>query len=392
MTDIKINSDNSAELNISRYPTSSPQPTQVWNRPASWLPMPSVTGSEEIFSALYPVTNTTYNSVSFTAYGNYIVDWGDGSIENYSSGVTATHTYTYSSIPQSTITPFGYRQALIKITPQAGSSLTQMADITSTDILDIVASGPNLIIGNITGCNRLCHIKWLAKITGKLNANKSLAAIELDYNTFSQATQFNYTFEGNYSLMYVSNFNTFSVTDFGGIFNGCYSLSRCPEINFNNATSLANAFGVCYSLVYVPKITLANPCALSNAFSQCQCLEYIDITGVATISFSLIMSGCNSLFEVPAIDMSNVPSLGTSSPFPSKVRRVRAYGMKNTFQFSTTINSVTLGRTELVELFTNLGTANSGATLNIKGCIGVNDLTDNDKLIATNKGWTLILT
>ena len=60
-----------------------------------------------------------------TGIYDFTVDWGDGSQpQNYSSNTKAQYKFTYSSLPSNTITSEGYRQALVKITPQAGANLT----------------------------------------------------------------------------------------------------------------------------------------------------------------------------------------------------------------------------------------------------------------------------
>jgi hypothetical protein len=384
MQNIVINANSETSVVVSS-PQSTPAPTpEIWERPASWLPMPVITGSEVIFAALYPVTDTSYNTASITAFGNYIVDWGDGSIENYASGVTATHNYIYSSIPSATNTPFGYRQALLTITPQAGSDLTQIGDITLTDFLDVIGSGPNISIANITSNFKLQHIKWLGKVTGTLRSNTALIAVELDFNSFSSKANMSFLFESCENLVYVSPFNTFNITTFNNIFSGCSSLISCPEINLNNATVLDSAFLLCTSIKYVPDINLINPCSVPYLFYNTGLMS-INITGKITTATAFTTS--TSLLTIPNLDMSLTPSI--SGDFLSRgLRRFLPTGMKNSFAFPTSTN---LGRTELIEVFNNLGSANSGATLNISKCLGKNDLTDADKLIATNKGWTLRL-
>ena len=48
-----------------------------------------------------------------------------------------------------------------------------------------------------------------------------------------------------------------------------------------------------------------------------------------------------------------------------------------------------LGRTELVEIFNNLGTASGAQTIVITNCLGAAALTAPERAIATGKGWTI---
>ena len=53
------------------------------------------------------------------------------------------------------------------------------------------------------------------------------------------------------------------------------------------------------------------------------------------------------------------------------------------------VHNTALNRAALVQLFNDLPTVTGGQTINIAGCAGTADLTDDDKAIATNKGWTI---
>lgn len=383
MRNIKISGDKN-DISISKYIDTTPAPVTTWDRPASWLNFPPVVDTDEVIYFLYPVTNTDYNTATITVQGAYIVDWGDGSIENFASGATATHNYTFASISSATITPFGYRQAIIKVTPQAGSSLTQLANISSASFLEMVASGPNLAVQSISSCPSLSAIKVLCKIEGQFLSN-GLKYIELDYNVFSLKTDLVNVFGNNQSLEYVSPFNTFGFTNFSSLFNNCYSLKEFPNINLSNATNISNICNSCTSMVYFPPTNFTNPVASgSAAFNNCVSLRSINITGTFSQTPATTFNGANSLFEYPEINLSLVPSSFTFGAF---IRRIKAFGGKASVSFAS--GSV-IGRAQLVEFFTNLGTANAGATINITNCFGTSSLSAADRLIATNKGFTLI--
>ena len=66
-----------------------------WVRNKSWLTFTAPTASEEKFIGLHAVWPES-NFLALTAAGNYTVDWGDGVVENFSSGVTAEHEYNFA--------------------------------------------------------------------------------------------------------------------------------------------------------------------------------------------------------------------------------------------------------------------------------------------------------
>jgi hypothetical protein len=382
MRNIKVACDRN-DISISKYIEPTPAPTNTWDRPASWLNFPPVVDTDEVIYFLYPVTNTDYNTATITVQGAYIVDWGDGSIENFASGATATHNYLYSNIASSTNTPFGYRQAIIKVTPQAGSSLTQLGNISNSSFLEIVASGPNLAVQNINNNANLSAIKILCKVQGTLDRN-GIKAIELDFNVFSSRSNLQSMFTNNSSLQYVSPFNTFGITNFTNMFANCSSLISFPDINISNATIMTGMCQSCFSMVYFPATNFINNFSMASAFASCTSLRSLTITGNLTQAPGATFAGANSLFEFPEI---NLGLISGSFTFEQFIRRIKAFGGKANTSFA--VGSV-IGRTQLVEFFTNLGTANSGATIDITNCAGTPQLTANDKLIATNKGFTLI--
>jgi hypothetical protein len=369
--------------------TPAPVPEDSWQRPASWLPMPTVTGSEQIVATLFPVFDTSVNVVSFVLDDACVVDWGDGIVENFAAGSEATHNYIYSNIPSSTNTPFGYRQALIKITPQSGGTLNGILlggfDDGEGEYLDIVASGPSLFLYGTSGLPRLQHIKVLCLADMIINC-ANLISLECGFNTFSTSSTASIRFNSNPKLKYISNFSTGSKTDFSNMFNGCSSLERIPDINFSLATNMSGCFRGCSSLTYVPAITLSGgACNFNNCFNGCSSLQSLNITGSAT-NISGCFTTCVNLAAVPPINISACNTLfGVCSKY---TKRFLPVGAKNSLTFDST-GYERFGRTGIVEIFNNLGTANPGSYIKVSTAYGFSELTNNDKLIATNKGWTI---
>jgi hypothetical protein len=124
-----------------------------WIRPADWLELDTPLDTEERFTALVAVYNRTENYCAFVAEGDYTVDWGDGTVEDYVAGATAYHQYNFSNVElDGTLTSEGFKQAILTITPQAENSLTlldfgvEYPDIGTflSGFKDIAFSGPSL--------------------------------------------------------------------------------------------------------------------------------------------------------------------------------------------------------------------------------------------------------
>ncbi len=93
-------------------------------RPAGWLTMPVITDVEQKVAILNPVYDHESNYAAVTVADNYTVDWGDGSIINYNSGIKAEHQYNYATC--NNWCTEGYKQVMIIITPQAAQNLTSV--------------------------------------------------------------------------------------------------------------------------------------------------------------------------------------------------------------------------------------------------------------------------
>lgn len=101
-----------------------------------------------------------------------------------------------------------------------------------------------------------------------------------------------------------------------------------------------------------------------------------------------MLRNCWSLERVPALNMSAVTTGNFADIFAASrsVSRCEAFGAT----FSISFVNCKLNRAEIVEIFTNLGTASGAQNVTVTGNHGVADLTPTDELIATNKGWTVI--
>ena len=98
----------------------------LYVRPSDWLTLEDLNETEEKFVGLYGVFSGDSNYVTVLSQGDYTVDWGDGTIENFNSNVLAEHKFIYNNISNSTLTSDGYKQVIITITPQNNQHITNI--------------------------------------------------------------------------------------------------------------------------------------------------------------------------------------------------------------------------------------------------------------------------
>ena len=135
--------------------------------------------------------------------------------------------------------------------------------------------------------------------------------------------------------------DTSNVTDMSNMFSSCSSLTSVPQLDTRNVTSMNRMFNYCSSLTSVPQLDTSK-----------------------VIEFSFIFNNCISL------------------------ETIHMFNMKVNFDISS---STKFTREALVEIINNcydVTTLNKTAKLTM-GSTNLAKLTDEDKLIATNKGWTL---
>ena len=120
-------------------------------------------------------------------------------------------------------------------------------------------------------------------------------------------------------------------------------VTHLPEIGSTKCTNAQNCFNNCINLVSIDKLILSNTadCAIQNAFMSCSSLAEIRFSeNISPVGLSL--SACNNLSHDSILNLLNALAVKSGSTY-----------------------SVTLGSTNLAKL------------------------TDAEKAIATQKGWTL---
>jgi hypothetical protein len=300
-------------------PTATP-----WVRPADWLAMPTP-GAQEVIGLLAIYEDANYIAVQ--CQGPYTVDWGDGTVTNYNINVNASKTYDFSSIPAGTTTSEGFRQVIVRITPQAGQNLTSVAFAVqnttyakngySTGWLDIEVKMPNgtpFFNGhtNIVRYHRLQRLVItdiaLGSLMGNLcNSMLALRSFSIGPTKTATTTNFVSMFGNCLSIEEVPLFDTSSGTGFNSMFSGCTNLRVVPQYNFQNATSFDSTFYLCRSLTTVPLFNIGNATkVMSNMFNECTSLTSIPlINTTGTTNMANMFTACRSLTTIPLLNLSS---------------------------------------------------------------------------------------
>ncbi len=389
--------------NTSGYYRPPSSPSESWTRPTEWIPIPTYGANEEVIYLLNAVWDTMVNPCAFLFNGTgagYTVDWGDGTTSNHAMNTVAEKNYVYSDL---TGTPFrGYRQALIKITPQAGAVInsvnlcqrhTSFAYQYNTGLLDIVC--------NLTNQTLIYPFTFGLLV---LHSN-----VESVFYKKHNSTNLEYIFSGFYSLQKVNVFETSHCTNINNSFWGC-GLKEIPAFDFSNVTNASGAFAGTFNLLKVKsndfkKVTNAGGMFRNSYISDLSNLQFRDVTDLYLFNYQagcLIrfpdFSLCNSIVgslnysfytlsldTFPYLNVSGVTAMGEIffAVAPRVLRRSLLTGATRTHSYANQL----LDAAALNEIFTNLGTAAGAQNITITGNPGAGTC---NQTIATAKGWTVI--
>ena len=153
-----------------------------------------------------------------------------------------------------------------------------------------------------------------------------------------------------------------------------------------NVYNMNSMFRTCNNLTTIPQLNTSNATDISSMLYQCRSLTSIPLLDTSkVINMSYTFYGCTKLTSIPALDVSKVTDMGSIFKDCSSLKSILMTGMKVSFNISA---STKFEESDLVTILNNLATVTTTKTLTM-GATNLAKLTDEEKAIATNKGWTL---
>lgn len=180
--------------------------------------------------------------------------------------------------------------------------------------------------------------------------------------------------------------DTENVTRMDSMFYNCNNLTTIPQLNTGKVTKMNSMFYNCSKLPTIPLLNTSNVTTMSSIFFGCNDLITISQldTGKVT-NMSGAFYNCNDLQTVPALDCTNVTNMNSIFAGCSSLKSILMTNIGVNLDISA---STLFERADLVTILNNLKTVTTTKTLKM-GATNLAKLTDEDKAIATNKGWTL---
>jgi len=338
-----------------------------WTRPSDWLALPEVLVTDQKFVGLHAVYPENSNFVALSAEGAYTVDWGDGTTENFASGVVAQRNIDYAATAlNGTECSRGYKQAIITVTPQAGHNLTKLdlhrkhtqagLQAYSSGFVDIALASAlltDLRLGFQTpGGTTVIRFSWLEQVNivrSNLKqcvsllslARRLMSIVDLATSTDAASTSavtftastnvVNHTGHGriNGESVIFSVINTttgiavdtryFIINRTADTYqlSNTYAGAALPLTNNGTGTAaygtnFSGMFSSCSSLQTIPLFDTSSGTALNSMFSSCTSLQTIPLLDTSNgVVFSSMFSGCSSLQSVPLLNIANGTALNS---------------------------------------------------------------------------------
>lgn len=278
-------------------------------------------------------------------------------IESIETGITPSGKKTITSTAETDVTNFATAQVvdsnlvasnIKKNVSILGITGTLEEGITPTGTLDITTNG----IVDVTNYEK-------ANVNVPSGGGNTLKNL-LD------ATKSTYYLFNAYTGTSVDNLiqpnDTENVTDMRDMFYYCNKLTTIPLLNTSNVTDMRHMFYECKVLTTIPLLDTTNVTQMYNMFYNCQALTTVPELDVSNVtSMSNMFNGC---YNLKSILMTNI---GTSLNISASTK---------------------FERSDLLVILNNLKTVTEATTLTM-GSTNLAKLTEEDKAIATNKGWTL---
>lgn len=245
------------------------------------------------------------------------------------------------------------------------------------------------------------------------------ALTKLPVLNFENATNLYMTFASCYNLRTSPDIIAPKATSAQSMFSGCNALSKVGRVYIPQATTISSMFQDDKKLREVEVIEAEKATAVDNLFYDCSALETIPTFNIGSATnFTSIFKGCFSLRSIPEIDTSKATSLNSMVQKDTSLTKitnlntqnVSSSGLDNAFAGCFNLSKLTLvptvtnwagapillsnmsfSREAIIEFFNSLPIITSAKAITLTGNPGVSSLTDADKAIATQKGWTLTL-
>lgn len=167
------------------------------------------------------------------------------------------------------------------------------------------------------------------------------------------------------------------------------SFSEVPDgLDFEGVTDMSRMFYLCTNITTIPQIDTSSAINMTRMFEGCKGLTTIPQIDTSSVEYmSGMFRNCSSLTSIPLIDASSLME-GLSMFFACK--SLTDLGGFAGLQAGVDLSVCPLTHDSIMNVINNAADVTGSMNLRLKfGSTNLAKITDEEKAIATNKGWTL---
>ena len=175
-----------------------------------------------------------------------------------------------------------------------------------------------------------------------------------------------------------------------GIKFGDSTFTEVPDVfDFSDVTDMRYMFLYCSNLTTIPKIDTSKVTTMEYMFQNCSSLTNIpemDTSQVTTMKYTF--NGCSSLTSVPEMNTSNVTDMRYMFSRCEKITDLGGFvGLKCELDLS---DSSLITHDSIMNVINKAADVTASPAILILGSTNLAKLSDEEKAIATSKGWRLV--
>ena len=201
-----------------------------------------------------------------------------------------------------------------------------------------------------------------------------------------------YMFSGCSSLTTIPLFDTSNVTNMSGMFRGCSSLTSIPQIDTSKVTNINGMFYNCSSLASIPQLDTSKVTNMGSMFCNCSSLTTISQLDTSKVTnMDEMFSKCTSIISIPKLDATSLTTASNMFGYSwNSLNKFTDFGGLTNLKVNLDLSSCPkLTHDSLMNVINEAADVTaSPKTLTLEST-NLNKLTDEEKAIATNKGWVL---
>lgn len=249
--------------------------------------------------------------------------------------------------------------------------------------------------GAFSGCSSLKSITGL-DTSGGTNFSQMFRYcnnIELPTLDTHKGINFSSMFENVFSIIDAPSLDLSKGTLFDSMFMNCLNLKSIPAYNLGSSVTAgttvycSSMFYFCFALKNIGNINTTRVTNMGSMFYYCLSLSSIKTVfdTSATTNMSQMFYECRSLAELPYFNTSLVTTFSSIFYNCNTLSKAVFQGTKETISYA----NCRLSKQAIVDIFNGLASGVTGKTITISNNWGTQYLTQTDRDIAINKGWTI---